>query len=338
MGKNRGRLYHRNDNYLEELSATYRNIPSPVRSSSEVTTNVVNRLLNEREGSRYRRSVSYNILRKNIATRVAVMLCVFVLVGGTGYAAYSEYVLSLHNKSGDTVFQIAPTDIPSPPIEEISILNDIRETLKDGEQATVFVGKEAIQDQEQKGEVLPQKGSHYSIVVKPLEFDSPERMNDYLLERGIEINTPLSKWMGWSLNRAELQNDILNTSSKEKVWSFATDDQTGSRYKYAIGPSGTEPQFLSWFYSKRDKEMKLNVSLNIPIMPIFYDSQPSSDSILSIKGVDAYFYRDLNGSEKSINWSEKVADGNYRSYAVVTNTADDDDLRNFAAAVISNQK
>ena len=51
MGKNRGRLYHRNDNYLEELSAAYRNIPSPVRSSSEVTTNVINRLLNERRVS-----------------------------------------------------------------------------------------------------------------------------------------------------------------------------------------------------------------------------------------------------------------------------------------------
>ncbi|QOS79440.1 MULTISPECIES: hypothetical protein [Paenibacillus] len=331
MGKNRGRLYHRNDNYLEELSAAYRNIPSPVRSSSEVTTNVINRLLNEREGSRYSRSV-----RKNMATRVAVMLCVFVLVGGTGYAAYFEYVLSLNNKSGDTVFQIAPTDIPSPPVEEISILDDIRETLKDGEQATVFIGKKA--DEEQKGEVLPQNGSHYSMVVKPLEFDSPERMNDYLLERGVEINIPLSKWMGWSLNRAELQNDILSTSSKEKVWNFATDDQTGTRYKYTIGPSGTEPQFLSWFYSKQKKEIRVNASLNIPVMPIFYDSKPSSDSILSIKGVDAYFYRDLNGSEKSINWSKKVADGNYRSYAVVTKTADDEDLRNFAAAIISNQK
>ena len=76
-----------------------------------------------------------------MATRVAVMLCVFLLVGGTGYAAYSEYVLSLNNKSGDTVFQIAPTDIPSPPVEEKSILDDIGETLKDGEQATVFIGK-----------------------------------------------------------------------------------------------------------------------------------------------------------------------------------------------------
>ncbi|OZB92179.1 hypothetical protein [Paenibacillus sp. XY044] len=336
MGRNRGRLYHRNDNDLEELLAAYRNIPSPVRSSSEVTTNVVNRLLNEREESRYSRRVPYNILRKNMATRVAMMLFVFVLVGGTCYAAYSEYVLSLHNKSGDTVFQIAPTDIPSTPIEEIKILNDIRERLKDGEQATVFVGKDAIQ--EQQGEVLPQKGSHYSIIVKPLKFDSPEQMNDYLLERGIEINIPLSKWMGWSLSRTELQNDILNTSSKEKVWNFATDEQTGNKYKYAIGPSGTEPQMLSWFYSKLNQEMKLNVSLSIPIMPIFYDSQPSSDSILSIKGVDAYFYRDPNGSEKSINWSEKVADGNYRSYAVVTNTADDDNLRKFAEAVISNMK
>ena len=124
-------------------------------------------------------------------------------------------------------------------------------------------------DEEQKGEVLPQKGSHYSIVVKPLEFDSPERMNDYLLERGVEINIPLSEWMGWSLNRAELQNDILSTSSKEKVWNFASDDQTGTRYKYTIGPSGTEPQFLSWFYSKQNKEIRLNASLNIPVMPIF---------------------------------------------------------------------
>ncbi|MFF2479807.1 hypothetical protein [Paenibacillus sp. NPDC058071] len=336
MGKTLGLPLHRNDNFRDELAEAYRDIPSPVRSSNDVTAAVVSQLIGEKESFHSSRRESSSILRRNMFTRVAVMLCVFALVGGTAYAAYSEYRLSLHDKSGDNVLQVASTDIPERPIEERRILERVREGLKDGEQAVVYLGQRAMR--EQNGDVMPQAGSSYSIVVKPREFNSPEHMNDYLLARGIDVGLPLSNWKGWSLSLSELQNDTSNESSIERQWNFASDEQSGLEYKYAIGPSGTEPSDLRWFYSKQNEEMTLVVSLNIPVMPIFYDSHPSSDSILSIKGIDAYFYRAADGSDRSIQWSEKVAEGNYRMYTVFTHTADDDELRKFAEAVISNKQ
>lgn len=333
MEKNLGLPLHRKDNYWDDLTAAYHNIPSPVRSSSDVTAEVLSRFLEENESIRNPRGLSYNVIKRSMFTRVAVMVCLFVLLGGTCYAAYSGYMFSLRDKSGNTSLQVAPTDIPSAPIEEVRILNRVRDGLKDGEQAVVYVGDQAIS--EQNGKLIPQKGSHYSMVVKPLEFDTPESMNDYLLRHDTTINLPLSKWKGWNLNRSELQNDISYSSSNNRKWITEDDEESGLNYKYAVEPSGTKPQFLKWFYNKLDEEIMLTVSLDIPILPIFYDSHPSSDSILSITGVDAYFYRDTTRSEKSINWSEKVAEGNYRIYSVISNTANENELRKFAAAVIA---
>ncbi|MCM3630233.1 hypothetical protein M3194_23135 [Paenibacillus glycanilyticus] len=333
MEKNLGHPFQQKDNYTDELTAAYYNIPIPMRSSSNVAAEVISRLLEENESFSNHRNLSYSVIKRSLFTRVAVMLCLFLLVGGTCYAAYSGYMLPLRDKLGHTTLQVAPTDIPSTPIEEIQILNRVRDGLKDGEQAVVYIGQTAIL--EENGKVLPQKGSHYTIVVKPLEFDTPEHMNDYLLGRGITISLPLSNWKGWSLRRTELQNDISSKSSYKRNWNTTYDEDSGKKYIYAVEPSGTKPQSLSWFYNKADEEIILTVSLDIPVLPTFYDSHPSSESILEIKGVDTYFYRDTNGSEKSIHWSEKVAEGNYRSFSVTSHSTDENELRKFATAVIA---
>ncbi|WP_308639607.1 hypothetical protein [Paenibacillus silvisoli] len=325
MSKELGLPSHRNDDYVEELSAAYQDIPQPLRSYNEVTADVMSKLIDEKDKLRKTRFMT---TQSKLFTRVAVMFVLFVLVGGTCYAAYTDFRLSLHDKSGNETFRVTSTDVEALDSAAVGrIIEHIRDRLKDGEQAKVDI------DWQGKYGPASQDSSIY-FIVKPRDFDSPELMNEYLSALGIDMGLPLKKWNRWKLYKTELQNN--NVSSYESRWFSAYDKQSGLNYQYATGKSGTTPTVLRWLYSNQKHEINLQVYLGITIVPTLSDNHLSSDSILKLHGVDAYLMQDNEGL--SIHWSEQVADGSYRYYTAYTQTATENELRKFSAAFISHQQ
>jgi hypothetical protein len=109
------------------------------------------------------------------------------------------------------------------------------------------------------------------------------------------------------------------------------------RYAYQLLRSRTKPGMVRWSYRKKNLEIRMSATLDIPIKPLFSDDKPSADSVVNLKGVDAYFYRDAVTGERSLIWSELLPSGHYRLYTAMTRNATDSDLKKFAEAVISTQ-
>jgi hypothetical protein len=245
-------------------------------------------------------------------------------VAGTCYAAYSNSWMGLRDKAGQQSMQIVSTDIPADPEYVRRIYDAVSAQLADNEQAVIRIGgKDSL---------------GYSIVTKPREFDSPADLEAYLHRNGVQIERPMNAWEGWKLYKSELQNDTVSSGPLgDKQWISARDELSGHSYMYAKEAGGTKPGMVRWSYRKKNLEIRMSATLDIPIKPLFSDDKPSADSVVNLKGVDAYFYRDAVTGERSLIWSELLPSGHYRLYTAMTRNATDSDLKKFAEAVISTQ-
>lgn len=301
-----GKYTMETENKLGQVAFAYRNIPEP---AANLTDQVMRKLAAEPAAAGGRaKPVRWSL---KPVWRVALLtgLSTIVVAGGAYAYVASGFLAPLKDKSGQESMAVAYTNIPAPPQAENDISEKIKQTLSLGEQANIYFGEQVLQPEADKD---PRRSTTSVMGTRP--FDSLAAAASYLASKGVDITLPQEHIDDWMFTSAQVSNKhvFLQQKPDNSEWIYGTDETTGLKYKYFTFQGSSEPDFLMLYYKKGQDVIRLSVSISQGDKPVFYDANPSEDSVLNIEGVGAYLYKEPGRSE--IVWSERVGDGGYRVF------------------------
>lgn len=269
--------------------------------------------------------------RRKVAYMTAAAVISVMLLSGLTYAAAEGWVslVSLTDKTGNTVMEVNHTDLEAPRQEE-RILGTLKAGLQPGEAIHAVFGREAI-DAVKRGE----QPSSYSSIAKGYTYTSAQALVPHLQDVLTQIKLPGDKIQDTVFANVELIPDVNMSSSLEpQGWTEAVDAETAIPYAYQTAELTGKSSFVRFTYQKGDTIYHLNITGTTKETAQFYDSNPSSSNIHDIAGTQVYKYSDEDGSNQQLVWNQKVEGGSL-FFSLLSTANDTDNQLAFAEAIVT---